>query len=453
MGIPAVLKVWTSRVQCRVHGSVAKWQKGCQGRRLVRDFWSLSSEANSRVVYSPFTSLPISCRFYTADPLSSSVPISSEERLRNILTKSEALAQDASALADAQEFAKAESLLEGALALRSRAFKEIEKTTVINLEDFNFAQAKLKASLAYSKQALCKFADAEELYKEALPVFELVVPDTRDLGALLLNYAELMYSLKRYEEAIKHCERSCSILRKFHLDDEIYAAAISNYSGYLCLVKRFSEAKPYSAQALKIFVKKLGKRNDYTKNAWSNYYCILKELGLDEEAKDLETDWHTPDVAPMSEKMTEKQLAALRKKVEQRLYAHKRADVTGHIKDSEFYQKELNTFFEQWRERGLDLEDPAHAKVIEKELDALRRGKQEAERAFRSETQSMVETVNNFGTDWEELVKELSSVENLAKEIDEEVHKERMRTHEETLKKQAGSGGENEGSDSKAEKL
>jgi hypothetical protein len=53
----------------------------------------------------------------------------------------------------------------------------------------------------------------------------------------------------------------------------------------LCAQRRFEEAKPLSAEALQLFRQELGKFNEYTKTAFTNYYAILKELKLEDEIK------------------------------------------------------------------------------------------------------------------------------------------------------------------------
>jgi hypothetical protein len=123
-------------------------------------------------------------------------------------------------------------------------------------------------------------------------------------------------------------------LRKYHDKDEILGAALSNLCGYLSRQDKHSDARPYAVEALKIFTHQLGRQNEYTKSAFNNLYIILKELGRDEDIRDLETDWKTAldTEAPTPDKIPEQVLENLRAKFEARELASQSMEPAGVIK-------------------------------------------------------------------------------------------------------------------------
>jgi hypothetical protein len=374
--------------------------------------------------------LEILFRFYSTNEIPV-VPQSPTEQIQNILDKSIELSLQAAKLNDKGEYASAESLLEGALALRSKAFEELKKHQEVSKADneWSFVTAKLQASLAYSKTALGKNEEAITLYENCLPIIETWQKEDRDRGVILSNYAEALYATKKPHDAAQASQLALSILRKHHHDDELIAANLSNLAGYLCAVKKYAEAKPHSAAALKIFIKKLGKKNRFTKDAWSNFYCILKELGQEEEAKDLETDWKTAHEglsSKHSEKLTDKQILDIRARVEERLYAQKRVEPSGSIKDPKFYREELAKFMDQWKADGLDLEDEAHHTPLKKELFALKRADKHGRSTIERHTERLADIASQHGEDWSNILEELDGIAEQAAAVDEELYSKRM---------------------------
>jgi len=371
---------------------------------------------------------------YSTSSSSVEVPLSRNERLKQMLEKSSDLASQSSKLNDMGDYGGAETMLEGAMALRGKVHEELVKEGEYHPQsnDWSLEQARLEASLAYSKTALGKHEEALALYQKCSPVIESFQREERDRGVILLNYAECMCNLKRYGDAIQLSLDALAILKRHHDEDEVVAVNLSNLAGYYSTLRKYAEAKPYAAQALKIFLKKLGKRNQYTKDAWSNYYCILKELGQDEEAKDLETDWRTAHEGYQSknaEKLNDKQVENLRRRLEERLYAQKRAEPSGSVKDPKFYREELSSFIEQWKDSGLDIDDPAHEFALKRELSALKRGEHHQKSTLERETEKLANVASLHGDDWEQLLQELDSIAEQTKEVDSAIHDEKIATH------------------------
>lgn len=352
------------------------------------------------------------------------------------------LSVQASKLNDAGDYASAETALEGALGLRARCLEAAMKLEGGHgkQEDWSLATAKLQGSLAFSKTALSKHEEANALYEQCLPIVESFEKEARDRGVLLMNYAETLTALKRTSEAVHVLQMAIQILKKYHKDDEMMASALANLAGYYCLERKYHEAKGPAAQSLNMFLKRLGKRNEFTKQAWNNYYCILKELKLDEEAQDLETDWRTQHEGPsskLSEKLNDTQVEDIRRRLEERLQPAKRAEPAGSTKDNTFYREELNDFMKGWQEAGLDLSDPAHESALRKELAALQRGSKQSNVSLQRETERIATTAQQNGEDWDAILRELDTIQSQAEAIDSNIADERLARQKAYMEQQA----------------
>lgn len=382
-------------------------------------------------------------RLYSTSHLDD-LPATKVTQIEQLMEKASDLSAQAADLNDRGHYENAESLLEGALALRAKGHAELTKLGAMSpkMGDWSLVTAQLQAQLAFTKTSLSKHVEAIGLYEQCLPVIETYQKNERDRAVVLSNYAECLCSVDKPHDAIANASTAVSILKSLSQNDELMAACMANLAGYYCKVKRFADAKPLAAQALRLFIDKLGRRNQYTKNAWSNYYCILKELGQDEEAKDLEEDWRTAHEGPTTSKHAEKlntaQVEEIRRRLEERLYAPKRVEPTGTVKHPEFYRDELKEFMQQWKEAGLDVDDPAHAKVLQQELTALKRGHEVGKEAFVRETERIANVAAQHGEDWSTMLDELDVIAAQAREVDDMLAAERAeKTQKELADRQA----------------
>src|SRR5699024_10570996 len=129
---------------------------------------------------------------------------------------------------------------------------------------------------------------------------EKLIPKSYDYGIALLNYSEVLAYKLYLNEAITIAKKATRIIRENYGNDVFTASSLSNMAGILCSSGNYEEAKKYCKEALDIFIEKLGKDNDYTKNCWSNYYYILKTLEHNDEIKELETSWKTDNVSDIT---------------------------------------------------------------------------------------------------------------------------------------------------------
>lgn len=373
-------------------------------------------------------------RWY-ATPDLASAPKSKSQQFGQFMEKAAQLSLQAAKLNDSGDYLAAESALEGALSLRARAVAGYTQEEGKAPADYSLVTAQMQASLAYSKTALHKHEEANDLYKHCLPVIEAYMKDERDWSVILMNYAECQMAMQKPHDAIEACNRALANLKRHpvHEADELKAIALSNLSGYYAAAKKFEEAKPHAAQALKIFIKKLGRSAKPTKEAWNNYYCLLKELGQDEEAADLETEWRAAAEgvnSKQAEKLNDKQVEDIRRRVEERLHKPKRAEPSGTTKDPTFFRDELTQFINQWRESGFDIEDPAHATTLQKEVSALKRGEKHAANVLSRETERLANVAAQHGESWEALLKELEDIQEMTAQIDSTLSDEKIAAHE-----------------------
>lgn len=374
-------------------------------------------------------------RLYSTAGLPDTVPISKAAQLEQLMSKAAELSLQASKLNDSGDYASAESLLEGALSLRAKALEGYAKEAGSPTPpDYTVVTARLEAALAFSKTSQQKFSEALVLYTKCLPVLESFLSDERDRGVILMNYSEALLGDNKPYDAIESGKQALAILKRHdvHAEDELKAVALANLGGYYCAVKKYSEAKPHAGQALKIFLNKLGRGARMTKDAWNNYYCILSELGQVEEAKDLETEWRTAHegvASKQAQKLNDKQVEDIRRRLEERVFAPKRAEPAGAIKDPAYHREEIASFAQNFRESGFDLEDPAHLSSLQKELNALKRGEKHSSHVMARETERIANIASQHGESWESLLKELDDIQEQTAAVDASLADERISAH------------------------
>jgi tetratricopeptide (TPR) repeat protein len=231
--------------------------------------------------------------------------------------------------------------------------------------------ARLKSNLAFTYLSGQQYEEARKLFEESLPIMKKHMDNSKEYGMALLNYAESLANLKLLPQAEQTTKDAIKVFRTQMRRDELLAGALSNLSGYLCVQKKFEDARPPALEAMEIFRRELGKVNSYTKNAFANYCTILKELKRDQEIKDLEADWDIEADTALNEHFSGAEKSFMEKSFGT-VGPRKGAEPVGIVKDPKFYKDEMKSFLEGWQKSGRKADDPAYLDVLEQEAAALK---------------------------------------------------------------------------------
>lgn len=203
--------------------------------------------------------------------------------------------------------------------------------------------------------------------------------------------------------------------------DELLAGALSNLSGYLCVQKKFEDARPHALEAMEIFRRELGKANNYTKNAFANYCTILKELKREQDIKELDEDWNVD-----SDNLINEHFSTAEKSFMEKSFGvvgpRKSAEPVGIVKDPKFYKDEMKNFLEGWQKSGRKADDPAYLDVLEQEAAALKENLDQVQRIKElPEDDAMFDEINNnadLKKLFEELGKDSNDVQSTLKDLE-----------------------------------
>jgi serine/threonine-protein kinase len=134
--------------------------------------------------------------------------------------------------------------------------------------DRALATAILRTNLAAALYVQRRYADAEPLYREALPVLDSLRPDDPDNGQVLVDYGEVLRNLGKHAEAEPLLRRA--------LDIELRARSAGDWrilhrQGVLgaCLLdqRRFADAEPYLLDSYNALMRERGLSNPFTRIA------------------------------------------------------------------------------------------------------------------------------------------------------------------------------------------
>lgn len=255
--------------------------------------------------------------------------------------------------------------------------------------------ARLRSNLAFTYLSGQQYEEARKLFEESLPIMKKHMDNSKEYGMALLNYAESLANLKLLSQAEQVTKDAIKVFRTQMRRDELLAGALSNLSGYLCVQKKFEEARPHALEAMEIFRRELGKANNYTKNAFANYCTILKELKRNQDIKELEDDWNVDTDNAMNE-----HFSAAEKSFMEKSFGvagpRKSAEPVGIVKDPKFYKDEMKSFLEGWQKSGRKADDPAYLDVLEQEAAALKENLDQVQRIKDlPEDDALFDEINN----------------------------------------------------------
>ncbi|KAL6042603.1 hypothetical protein QOT17_024361 [Balamuthia mandrillaris] len=193
---------------------------------------------------------------------------------------------------------------------------------------------------------------SRKAYDAALRIMKGVLgADHPDLGPPLINYADVLAQLGKVPLAEEMCKEALPIFEKHHGErSEILGAALSNLGGYLCGQEKLEEACPVVYKALGIMEECLGRKNDYTLSILRNLLRILKDLKRDDELKELRAKYAEESALVEQFQHKAEELVKKQPQLEEELLKDweqqkaKLFDPPGFFRDKKFGKAELRSF-------------------------------------------------------------------------------------------------------------
>jgi tetratricopeptide (TPR) repeat protein/CHAT domain-containing protein len=201
----------------------------------------------------------------------------SAEQQRDV-QQAEALNQEAFALYQQGQYAKAVAKAREALALRRKALLKDHPDLAASLNNLGL----LLKAMGWREEARKHYEEALSLRRKALP------KDHPDLANSLHNLGALLRDMGRRDEARKHLEAAlaiqCKALPKDHPD---LAASLNTLGVLLNAMGRHDEARKHLEEALAIRRKILPPLHPDLANSLNNLGLLLQDMGRYDEARQL----------------------------------------------------------------------------------------------------------------------------------------------------------------------
>jgi serine/threonine protein kinase/Tfp pilus assembly protein PilF len=181
---------------------------------------------------------------------------------------------------DQGQHSKAEEYIRRALNIMEKAFGPQHPRSILILGDLGYLYLKTG-----------KYTESEKHYKSVIAMLEKEVGREHiKIAEYLSALGQLYFETARYDEAEQHLKRGLAICEKDEKPDlEVKARILSNL-GYLYFrgLGRYEDAELYFKKALKIIEEDLDKYFSEAKETMKEYADLLRRLGREEEAADLE---------------------------------------------------------------------------------------------------------------------------------------------------------------------
>eukprot|EP01126_Amoeba_proteus_P020367 TRINITY_DN2071_c0_g1_i6.p1 TRINITY_DN2071_c0_g1~~TRINITY_DN2071_c0_g1_i6.p1 ORF type:complete len:431 (+),score=108.81 TRINITY_DN2071_c0_g1_i6:453-1745(+) len=222
---------------------------------------------------------------------------------------------------------------------------------------------------------LGKEVKAEENYVIAINALSKLRPLSLDMALTNSNYATLLLSLNRQEDALAVISKTCDILRHIPSAGIYLGTSLSNLAVLYFERERKEESLQLFQEALDSFLNSVGRDNDMTRSAFSNLYFILNDLGLTSEIENLREKWETCNKIQSSEVqgLSNEEVANI---VEEFSYTIRKAEPklnpVGFTKGPNLYRREVAQFLEYWSGKCGRSIQPNYLDVLKQESAAIR---------------------------------------------------------------------------------
>jgi tetratricopeptide (TPR) repeat protein len=135
-----------------------------------------------------------------------------------------------------------------------------------------------------------RYKEAEPLYQQALEISKLSFKETHPIIALILNNIALLYhSQGKYEEAEPFLEQALKLFELSLGDLHPNAAdTLSNLANLYYTQGKYEKAEPLLKRAIVSYEHIWGVKHSYTLTLRRVYVSLLRKLGRDEEAEEIE---------------------------------------------------------------------------------------------------------------------------------------------------------------------
>ncbi len=176
-------------------------------------------------------------------------------------------------------YAEAEAFLRNSFRIREQA---------LGPDHSDVAHPLNSLAALYKEQG--KYAEAEPLYQRALRIWEQALgPDDQLVAYPLNNLANLYYEQGKYAEAEPLYQRALRIWEQaLGADHSDVAYPLTGLAALYYMQNKYAEAEPLYQRALHIWEQALGPDHPYTREVVRNYADLLRKMGRETEASELE---------------------------------------------------------------------------------------------------------------------------------------------------------------------
>jgi tetratricopeptide (TPR) repeat protein len=219
--------------------------------------------------------------------------------------------------------------------------------------------------LALSSESQKK-VDREIHYRTALDLTD----DPKMKATILTNYAAFLASLDNNEKAIENAKMALEILSSQDSSFNYTTPAIhGNIAGYYIALGDLEGAADNARQSYQIFLKNLGKYNDYTKAAFENYCYILKRNDKQDQLNEEKKIWENYNEEIVVQGLDAKELKLISLQAFVTLKKTTPCEPEGLTKGQVISKRELNQFVTTWADKfGIET---AFLPVIKQEIESL----------------------------------------------------------------------------------
>ncbi len=148
------------------------------------------------------------------------------------------------------------------------------------------AIATLLNNLAMILRATNRLAEAEQLFRRAIAIQEIIGNDHPDLATAFTNLADLLRDTNRFHEAESLIRKALAIDEVFlGPNDPAVAAILNNLGSFLLLTGRFTEAEPLVDRALRIHESSCGANHPDVATDLNNLATLRFHLKRFDEAE------------------------------------------------------------------------------------------------------------------------------------------------------------------------
>eukprot|EP01125_Pyxidicula_operculata_P014991 TRINITY_DN5065_c0_g1_i1.p1 TRINITY_DN5065_c0_g1~~TRINITY_DN5065_c0_g1_i1.p1 ORF type:complete len:442 (+),score=131.40 TRINITY_DN5065_c0_g1_i1:173-1327(+) len=253
------------------------------------------------------------------------------------------------------------------------------ESALVLAKQFNYNEKSLSdlvMNLAITYHHLKLNDEAKDNYKS---VIELLSKSggQHDLAVAKVNLATFLAENNDLKGAISESEEAVAILRNNSGKITPLASCLSNLAGFYYASQQYDKAEKPAQEAADLFAKELGKKNQFTRSAFSNLYQIAKKLGDEKKVKDVEAKWKSLDAIETKGPSKSELSDMLQEFFHTVKLAEPKANPLGFTKGPKLYKRQLEEFTQFCKSKGINVEEQAFKTVMNQEHEMVEMGIQQ----------------------------------------------------------------------------